>query len=441
MAIIPQQTFFEWTDVEKLGDLERLQLVLEHMPDEELMQTLEKQRGKGRNDYPVRAVWNSILAGVVYQHPTIESLRRELSRNGQLRFMCGFRNKQGVPKADVYSRFLKNLYNNQQLLDIIFNRLVDDLHKLLPDFGKDLAIDGKAIPSVATGYNKNKKPDGRRDLDANWGIKEYKGIREDGTLWSKTVKWFGYCLHLIVDANYELPVAFDVTFASSSESVKAHEMIDNLGQDRPDLMKRCEILAADKGYDDTKLHVKLWDKYGIKALIDIRNMWKNKDQEDSTRVLQDYENVVYNYKGNVYCVCMETGTHREMCVGGFEKDRKEHGTLKKLCPAKQYGIKCKYMGKCQVKQGIRIDIDLDRRIFTPIDRASYKWEKGYNKRTSVERVNSRLDVSFGFEKHYIRGIKKMKIRCCLALSIMLAMAVGRIKQNQADMMRSLVKTA
>ena len=82
MAIIPQQTFFEWTDVEKLGDLERLQLVLEHMPNEELMQTLEKQRGKGRNDYPVRAVWNSILAGVVYQHPIIESLRRELSRNG-----------------------------------------------------------------------------------------------------------------------------------------------------------------------------------------------------------------------------------------------------------------------------------------------------------------------------------------------------------------------
>lgn len=159
------------------------------------------------------------------------------------------------------------------------------------------------------------------------------------------------------------------------------------------------------------------------------------------RVLQDYKNVVYNYKGNVYCVCMETGTQREMCVGGFEKDRKEHRTLKKLCPAKQYGIKCKYMEKCYVKQGIRIDIDLDRRIFTPIDRASYKWEKGYNKRTSVERVNSRLDVSFGFEKHYIRGIKKMKIRCCLALSIMLAMAVGRIKQNQADMMRSLVKTA
>jgi len=28
---------------------------------------------------------NSILAGIVYEHPSIESLRRELSRNAQLR--------------------------------------------------------------------------------------------------------------------------------------------------------------------------------------------------------------------------------------------------------------------------------------------------------------------------------------------------------------------
>ena len=54
-------------------------------------------------------------------------------------------------------------------------------------------------------------------------------------------------------------------------------------------------------------------------------MWKDSEE---TRLLEGYENVVYNYKGNVYCTCMETGIQREMCVGGFEKDRKKHGTLK-----------------------------------------------------------------------------------------------------------------
>lgn len=65
MAIIPQQKLFGWEQIEKLSDLERLRLVLENMPDGKLMHHLELERGQGRNDYPVRAVWNSVLAGIV----------------------------------------------------------------------------------------------------------------------------------------------------------------------------------------------------------------------------------------------------------------------------------------------------------------------------------------------------------------------------------------
>lgn len=438
MAIIPQQTFFLWNEIENLGDLERLRLVLEYMPDEELMQTLEKERGKGRDDFPVRAMWNSILAGIVFEHTSTESLRRELSRNGQLRFMCGFHIHKDVPESYVYSRFLKNLFEKEQMVNDIFDKLVDELEMILPGFGKNLAIDGKAISSLAGGKNKKEEADGRRDTDASWGVKEYKGIREDGTAWSKIVKWFGYRLHLIVDADYELPIAFELTKAPASEVKQAHDMVDDLNKAHPELIERCETLAADRGYDDIKLHEKLWNDHGIKPIIDIRNMWKDPDK---TRQLENYENVVHDYKGRVYCFCMETGTQREMCVGGFEKDRKKHGTLKKLCPSKHYGTKCKYIDKCQVSQGIRIDITLDQRVFCPIDRASYKWVRCYKKRTSVERVNGRLDESFGFEKHYIRGLKKMKIKCGIALCVMLAMAVGRIKEGQAYKMRSLVQSA
>ncbi|MBE0067756.1 DDE transposase, partial [Thermoanaerobacterium thermosaccharolyticum] len=52
MAIIPQQTLFVWNEIENLGDLERLRLVIEYMPDEELMEKLEKERKNGRDDYP-----------------------------------------------------------------------------------------------------------------------------------------------------------------------------------------------------------------------------------------------------------------------------------------------------------------------------------------------------------------------------------------------------
>jgi hypothetical protein len=84
IAIIPQQKLFGWEEIEELGDLERLRLVIEHMPDEELMLVLESERARGRDDYPIRGVWNSVLAGVVFQHPSVESLRRELLRDGQL---------------------------------------------------------------------------------------------------------------------------------------------------------------------------------------------------------------------------------------------------------------------------------------------------------------------------------------------------------------------
>ena len=90
MAIIPQQRLFGWEEIQTLGDLERLRLVLRYMPDENLMRTLERKRGNGRDDYPIRAMWNSLLAGIVYEHEKIERLRRELDRNGQLRAMCGF---------------------------------------------------------------------------------------------------------------------------------------------------------------------------------------------------------------------------------------------------------------------------------------------------------------------------------------------------------------
>jgi Transposase DDE domain. len=378
-------------------------------------------------------MWNSVLAGIVFQHDNIEKLRRELARNGQLREMCGFWGE--VPPAWVYTRFLKKLLKHMIEVDEIFEKLVEQLRKLLPDFGKHLAVDSKAIPSFARHKSQNQTPDGRRDTDADYGRKEYRGQNKDGSLWEKIVKWFGYKLHLVVEATYELPVAYKVTKASASDAKEGHALLEQMEKRQPEILRTAETLAADKGYDDTKLIKKCWDQYQIKPVIDIRNMWKDGEE---TRLLNGRTNVTYNHKGNVYCYCPKTNTKREMPNGGFEKDR---NTLKKLCPAKQYGIICQGQEVCPVAQGLRIPLPEDRRIFTPIDRASYKWEKEYDKRTSVERVNSRLDVSFGFELHTIRGMAKMKLRCGLALCVMLAMAVGRIKQKQGEKMRSLVAAA
>ena len=90
-------------------------------------------------DYPVRAMWNATLAGVIYQHPSAASLLRELSRNSQLRRLCGFLEEQ-IPTQSAFSRFLKKLFIHQSLTEELFETLVDTCFKLLPSFGKHLAL-------------------------------------------------------------------------------------------------------------------------------------------------------------------------------------------------------------------------------------------------------------------------------------------------------------
>ena len=118
MAIIQELGLFSWKDfhdnLQNLGDLERFKLVIETMPDQKLIQILRTLRSNGRNEHPVEAMWNSILAGVVFEHVSIESLRRELRRNAQFREMCGFNPLAGVnavPSKSAYSRFLSSLLN------------------------------------------------------------------------------------------------------------------------------------------------------------------------------------------------------------------------------------------------------------------------------------------------------------------------------------------
>ena len=53
-------------------------------------------------------------------------------------------------------------------------------------------------------------------------------------------------------------------------------------------------------------------------------------------------------------------------------------------------------------------------------------------------THAQVDCVLGFEQHTIRGKDKMELRVTLALVVMLAMALGRIRIGQADKLRSLV---
>ena len=65
MATIINPSLFSWNDVEARSDLDRFYLVRDNLPDEKIVMELEDRRGKGRDEFPVRAMWNAIIAGVV----------------------------------------------------------------------------------------------------------------------------------------------------------------------------------------------------------------------------------------------------------------------------------------------------------------------------------------------------------------------------------------
>lgn len=487
MAKIRAPYLFSWNDIEGRSDLDRFYLVRDNLPDEKVVEKLEKMRGKGRDDFPVRAMWNALLAGVVFQHESIESLIRELSRNPSLLEACGFnplpvqkraeaelrRNEETgrmevlwsepepayymFPESWNFSRFLKNVIKLEEedgLLTGMIQELRERLMEELPDFGKHLGYDGKAVDSYSTG-NKNKETGKTSDPDADWGKHETKGIdRKTGKLWSKVKSWFGYTLHLIADTKYEIPVSFRITRASASEQTELRSMIEEIFEETPELAEVCEDFTADRGLDCGDTKAILWDNYRIRPIIGIRELWREEKSEpdyDPTKPItrsvypDRVDTIVYTERGTIHCICPDTEEERDMAFCGFEADR---STLKYRCPAAAYGFECKGREECssfgQINAGsygriVRININEDRRIFTPTPYGSPSWNRAYNRRSSLERINSRLDNSFRFEKHFIRGKPKMQARMGLALAVMMSMALGHIRAGRKDQMRSLVK--
>ena len=112
MAVVEQRSLFSWRMVQESAEMERFRRVRDVLPDGKLTRALVQERRKHRDDYPLEAMWNALLAGIVFQHPSRASLMRELGRNGELREECGFDpawGEKAVPPKWVWTRFFKKL--------------------------------------------------------------------------------------------------------------------------------------------------------------------------------------------------------------------------------------------------------------------------------------------------------------------------------------------
>ena len=121
-------------------------------------------------------------------------------------------------------------------------------------------------------------------------------------------------------------------------------MIKEIFEETPQLGERCDDFVADRGLDSGETKAQLFDEYGIRPGIDIRELWrdeKNEPEYDSAKPItrplypDRADTIVYSEKGTVHCICPATGEQRDMVFCGFEKNR---NTLKYRCPAAVYGF-------------------------------------------------------------------------------------------------------
>lgn len=423
MNNISQISIFEYREIENLGDLERLKIFFENIDDDKLCEKLEKRRKNGRNDYPVRTMLNLIYAMKIFGHRSVESFRRELSRNSQLRIACGLsegkykylrERKHLIPPARVFTGFLNKLKNCKTEIEEIFEELVKFMYENLEGFGEDCAIDGKFLDTYASKNNTNKCNDNRAEHEATFSCKTYE--MKDG---SKKQEWYyGFRAHIICDAKYGLPIKSKVTPANNSEQTELDNLLKEMQNNDKEQYKleKMKNLMGDAGYDNGSRNKRIKEEYNVNPIIDIVHRW------DKTEKYREIENqpIAYTEEGEVFYI-VDLNNYEKMKYLGYDK---ENNALR-------------YTRYNTGKKIYRIPLETDYRIFTSVARDSKKFKKKYKMRTEIERLNGRIDRDYMFNDHFIRGQKKMELMLNLTFIVMLTIAKGHIKNKQENI-RSLV---
>ncbi len=409
---IIQAPLFDFDAFIAKKDNDRLAMVLEALPAEALICALEKEHWTGRKGYSVRGMWSALIAGVLRQANSLADVVRLLEHDKDTRIVCGF-SKDNIPSHDALGRFLKKLVEHSDLVEKCFADLVKEARQLLPGFGAKLAVDSTDIKAYSNGHRQNPS-----DKEARWGAKgagHHCGPAKDKQ--RDLYYWFGYKLHLVVDAFYELPVSFKLTPANESDTTQMETLLKKAGADQDET--RSQAVIADKGYDSRDNNKFIFVECQAAPIIPIREV-EGMQMPD-----------ICNAKGTPLCSC-----GMEMTYWG--RDGKY---LKYRCPEAVGKGTCKSRFKCTSSAYgyvLKLPIADDPRRHPPVPRETKKWQRLYRMRTAIERVNSRVKELLGLAAITVRGTGKVTVKAMLSLLVMLAAGVSMARRDRLKELRLLV---
>jgi hypothetical protein len=421
MHIAITKPLFAWDCLQDSPSLATVKELLASVPDSRLLEMLRQYRGRGRDDYPVHVLWGVVLLRIALRHVNFEATLGELNRNEALRRLIGIEEESQVPKSWNVSRFLDVLGQEPHFGELrrIFDTMVQRLGLAVPDLGQDTAGDSTALHA----RGKKDQPAVTAEIDAglpqpSGGKKEYT---DDANKVVKTVEWFGYKLHLLVDAKHEVVMAYQVTTANAADCKSLPDLVKEGQANLP--QGRIKTLAYDKAADDNESH-RLLHEAKIRPVIQNRHLWK--DQAEQMLPGHDgNSNIVYDEAGTIHCYDRTSDplVRHQMAYIGYEPQRE---TIKYRCPARHEGWTCPHDAVCNAGKSygktVRVDQTIDLRRFPPVPRATKKFERLYHGRTSVERVNARLKILWGVDDGNIRGARRFHAMVGTVLIVHLAFA-------------------
>ncbi len=368
----------------KPSDEERLFTSLKNLPDEELLHALKKGRSKGRNDYPITPMWRTLLMSFTHSFPSIEQMRRTSSPS--------------PPPSHAFSRFVSRLLEQMPLLETMQHSLISKQYKENPQFGGILSF-GEILLETPLRKESGNTLTRRSTEGADNGEKITYDLKHKN---HRLIQWHGYRLHYILDTRSTLPIISRVIPASVPSHKAILSLLKEVKESHPSLLNACNYALGDTTYDEETLINTLWSTFDIKPIFELLPS----NTCALLTSLSPEKNACYNDSGEVFCTQPRTREKHPMTFAGFEKGR---STLKYRCYAFNYGGTCKGDKQCTAKRGIRIPLSINRRLFTPVARSSYKWQTLISELTTKESYETYLKATFIPKLPYTRGLDKLRL--------------------------------
>ncbi len=331
-------------------------------------------------------------------------LASALRYNGRLCLLCGF-NFLKTPSNGTFTNFRDRL--GEETFYEILHRLIAQAIVLKVILGGDTAVDSTHLWAYANKFGRKtcqckgkcNCPRSYSDADAQWGAK------------SKDYIFFGYKVHLIVDAKSQLPLDVKVTPANEGDSPQAKPLLKGAREKHPETP--INTSSMDSAYDSYENYRFAIEDIGTAPIIALNTRGRRDAITSSSLYLS------------------QDGKYT--CFAGFNvvywgKEEKR-GRLKFRCPAALGKCQCLFRSTCSLSSYGRtfyLHPDRDYRLIGPIPRGTDLWQEKYNARTSVERAYSEEKGSHHLANPRVRGLAKVKIHVYLSLCAQVIKRIGAV---------------